>query len=123
TVVPMECGDLPARSAIRVPLTRVKGLTERIKTRLVAERQHQEFASLSGFYRRVVPAPEEMEAMIRVGAFDPFGKTRTAQFWEAQHLYRAFGEEGRGQRSEVRSQKSEDRLLTRAALPGLQSRD
>ena len=27
-----------------------------------------------------------MEAMIRVGAFDEFGDTRTRQFWQAQHL-------------------------------------
>jgi DNA polymerase III alpha subunit len=79
----------------------VKGLTERTKTRIVAERQRGEFASLSDFYRRVAPAPEEMEAMIRVGAFDSFGKRRTAQFWEAQHL----GAEMRGQISEIRGQK------------------
>src|SRR5438477_6083945 len=87
-----ESADKSAHSkmkAIRVPLTRVKGLTERTRTHILAERQRQEFASLSDFYRRVVPAPEEMEAMIRVGAFDRFGKTRTAQFWEAQHLYQA----------------------------------
>jgi DNA polymerase III alpha subunit len=90
--------------SIRVPLTRVKGLTERTRERLVAERHRGEFASMSDFYHRVVPAPDEMEAMIRVGAFDPFGKTRTAQFWEAQHL--AQGGEGRGQRSEGRGQKT-----------------
>jgi len=82
-----QSSGLSAHKAIRVPLIRVKGLTERIKTRILAEHQRREFSSLSDFYRRVVPTPEEMEAMIRVGAFDPFGKTRTAQFWEAQHLY------------------------------------
>ena len=29
--------------------------------------------------------------MLRVGAFDVFGKARTAQFWEVQQLYHAFG--------------------------------
>ncbi len=82
------------RQSIRVPLTRVKGLTEQTRDRLVAERQHQEFASMSDFYCRAAPTPEEMEAMIRVGAFDCFGKARTAQFWEAQHLAR--GQESRG---------------------------
>ncbi len=75
--------------SIRVPLTRIKGLTDRAKSRIVAERQNQEFTSLADFYRRVDPAPEEMESMIRAGAFDSFGKARPAQFWEAQHLYRA----------------------------------
>jgi DNA-directed DNA polymerase III PolC len=80
------------QQAIRVPLTRLKGLTEQTRERLVLERRHGAFASLSDFYRRVAPAPEEMEAMIRVGALDEFGRTRTAQFWEAQHLHRAFGD-------------------------------
>jgi error-prone DNA polymerase len=77
--------------SIRVPLTRVKGLTERTTARMLDERGRSEFASLADFYRRVIPTPDEMEAMIRVGAFDGFGKTRTAQFWESRHLYHAFG--------------------------------
>ena len=58
---------------------------------MVEERQRSAFSSLSDFYRRVVPDREEMEAMLRVGAFDEFGKSRTAQFWEVQQLYHAFG--------------------------------
>src|SRR5438093_5927420 len=34
---------------------------------------------------------EELEAMIRVGAFDEFGETRTRQFWQAQHLLKTCG--------------------------------
>jgi DNA-directed DNA polymerase III PolC len=77
--------------SIRVPLTRVKGLTQRTQERVAEERQRSAFVSLSDFYRRVVPSREEMEAMLRVGAFDEFGKSRTAQFWEIQQLYHAFG--------------------------------
>ncbi len=77
---------------IRVPLTRAKGLTERTVKRLLAERERERFVSLSDFYRRVNPAPEEAEIMIRVGAFDEFGQSRTAQFWEFQRLHRAFGQ-------------------------------
>ena len=58
---------------------------------LAWERQQGGFRSLSDFYRRVVPGREEMEAMLRVGAFDEFGKSRTAQFWQAQQLCHAFG--------------------------------
>src|SRR5262245_49313589 len=79
-------------AALRVPLTRVKGLTQRTKERLLAERERAAFSSLSDFYRRVVPLPEEMESMIRVGAFDGYGATRTAQFWEARHLQHVFGD-------------------------------
>ena len=30
--------------------------------------------------------------MSRIGTFDGFGKTRTAQFWESRHLHHAFGD-------------------------------
>ena len=76
--------------AIRIPLTRVKGLTARCRDRMVDEHSRGKFVSPADFYHRVAPVPEEIEAMIRVGAFDEFGKTRTTQFWEARHLSRAF---------------------------------
>ncbi|PYK99785.1 MAG: fused DNA polymerase IV/DNA polymerase III subunit alpha [Verrucomicrobia bacterium] len=81
-----------SHQAIRVPLIRVKGLTERTRDRILQERGRGAFVSMDDFYRRVMPAPEETEAMIRVGAFDEFGKTRTAQFWEAQFLRRSYGD-------------------------------
>ena len=46
---------------------------------------------MSDFFHRVAPAGEELEAMIRVGAFDEFGETRTRQFWQAQYLLKTFG--------------------------------
>ena len=46
---------------------------------------------MSDFCRRVGPSGGELEAMIRVGAFDEFGETRTRQFWQAQHLLKRFG--------------------------------
>jgi DNA polymerase III alpha subunit len=39
-----------------------------------------------------MPTPDEIESMIRVGAFDGFGKARTAQFWESRHLQHTFGD-------------------------------
>jgi DNA-directed DNA polymerase III PolC len=77
--------------AVRVPLTRVQGLTQRTQEQMTGERQRGAFRSLSDFYRRVVPSREEMEALLQVGAFDEFGQSRTAQFWEVQQLYHAFG--------------------------------
>ena len=85
--------------AIRVPLTRTKGLTDHTIQRLLAERARGPFASLADFHRRVKPLPEEMEAMIRAGGLDEFGQTRTQQFWETQYLQRTFGstrESGQG---------------------------
>jgi DNA-directed DNA polymerase III PolC len=80
-----------ASCAIRVPLTRLKGLTARTADRLLAARRDSPFTSLLDFFRRVAPSGEELEAMIRAGAFDEFGETRTRQFWQAQHLLKTFG--------------------------------
>jgi DNA-directed DNA polymerase III PolC len=82
--------------AIRVPLTRTKGLTERTVKHLLAEREHGQFGSLADFHRRVKPLPEELEAMIRAGGFDGFGQSRTRQFWEAQQLLKGGGRSAQG---------------------------
>ncbi|MGA2865521.1 MAG: DNA polymerase IV [Verrucomicrobiota bacterium] len=71
---------------IRVPLLRLKGLTQRTAQASLRERAQGEFSSLSDFLLRVQPLPEEMEALIRVGAFDAFGQTRTTQYWEFKAL-------------------------------------
>jgi DNA polymerase-3 subunit alpha len=77
--------------AIRVPLTNLKGLTNETARKLIAAFRQKAFVSITDFFSRVAPAAEELEAMIRVGAFDQFGETRTRQFWQAQHLLRTFG--------------------------------
>jgi DNA-directed DNA polymerase III PolC len=77
-------------NAIRVPVTRLKGLTERSSDRLLAARKENPFASLADFFHRVRPSGEELEAMIRAGAFDAFGEPRTRQFWSAQYLLHTF---------------------------------
>jgi DNA-directed DNA polymerase III PolC len=82
---------VPQGRDIRAPLTRVKGLTTRTADRLLAARERGPFTSLADFFRRVAPAGEELEAMIRAGAFDEFGDTRTRQFWQAQHLVKTCG--------------------------------
>ena len=54
---------------------------------------------MTDFFHRVKPTGGELEAMIRVGAFNEFGDTRTRQFWQAQHLlktYSVFTEPGQG---------------------------
>ena len=88
----------PVGKSIRVPIRYIKGMTERTNERLLVEHDRAPFESLAAFYRRVALSPEEAEAMLRVGAFDEFGKTRTAQFWECQFLQRSFGKaDGGGQ--------------------------
>jgi DNA polymerase III alpha subunit len=77
--------------SIRVPVTRVKGLTERTVERLLREHARSEFTSVRDFYFRVAPRPEEMEALIRVGALDVLGQPRTGQVWEYRRAHAAFG--------------------------------
>ena len=81
---------VPHGQSIRVPVTQVKGLTERTADALLKARERGCFTSMTEFYHRVVPSAEELEVMIRAGAFDEFGETRTRQFWQAQHLVRTF---------------------------------
>jgi len=73
-----------------VPVTHVKGLTTRTAQRLVAEHELSPFASLPDFLARVQPSGEEAEAMLRAGAFDEFGESRTRQFWDVQYVLKSF---------------------------------
>src|SRR5206468_2837022 len=82
---------VPRGRSVRAPLTRVKGLTTRTTDAMLAARERGPVTSMSDFFHRVAPAGEEREAMIRVGAFDDFGETRTRQFWQAQHLLKTCG--------------------------------
>ncbi len=82
---------VPHGNSIRVPMTRVKGLTTRTTEAILDARERGAFDSLADFFRRVSPVGEELEAMIRAGAFDEFGETRTRQFWQAQHLLKRCG--------------------------------
>lgn len=69
---------LPHGNLIRVPLTRVKGLTTRTTDAMIEARKSRTFNSLADFFRRVAPAGEELEAIIRAGAFDEFGRRARA---------------------------------------------
>jgi DNA polymerase III alpha subunit len=82
---------VPHRNLIRVPITKMKGLADRTSDTIIEARAHGAFASLADFFHRVTPSSEELESMIRAGAFDIFGDKRTRQFWQAQYLLRTFG--------------------------------
>lgn len=72
--------------AIRVPLRFIKNVTGAFLGRYKAERLHAAFASLRDFYERTRPTASEMLNLIRAGAFDGFGESRTTQFWHLQHI-------------------------------------
>jgi DNA polymerase III alpha subunit len=82
---------VPHGNELRVPLIRLKGLTERTTDAMLNARQRGPFTSMADFFHRVAPTGEELEAMIRVGTFDVFGESPTRQFWQAQHLLRTNG--------------------------------
>lgn len=86
------CGD-----KIRVPLARMKGLSESTVKRMIQERQRAPFDSLRDFCERVHPNTDELENLGRVGGFDEFGMPRTRQFWEARAFISATsGADGQG---------------------------
>jgi len=68
---------------IKVPLGMVKGLSERLLERIEEKRP---FVSLSDFCRRCLPAADEAMALLRAGAFDGCGTSRTELFWELRAL-------------------------------------
>ncbi|MGV3772371.1 MAG: DNA polymerase III subunit alpha, partial [Verrucomicrobiales bacterium] len=76
---------IPHGRAIRVPLTHIKGLRQQTTERILVAHAARPFESIQDFFHRVNPNAAELESMIRVGAFDEFGDTRTRQFWQAQH--------------------------------------
>ncbi len=68
---------------IRVPLMQIKGLSEGLLARIEGERP---FVSLADCWRRCAPNADEAMALLRAGAFDAFGASRTEQFWELRSL-------------------------------------
>jgi DNA polymerase III alpha subunit len=75
-----------AKAELRVPLWKVKDLTDKTANRITAEIGQRCFSSLKDFYNRVVPTKAEAQNLIRAGAFDSFGELRTTQFWHLQQL-------------------------------------
>jgi len=74
---------VPEGGMIRVPLCAIKGLSQRT---LAAWDAGKPFSSLRDFYLRCRPTADEMTALMRLGAFDGFGESRTAQFWQFREL-------------------------------------
>jgi DNA polymerase III alpha subunit len=73
-------------TSIRVPLWKVKDLTQGTLSRIDKEKRHAPFASLRDFCLRSGASASEMENLIRVGAFDSFGENRPEQVWQARQI-------------------------------------
>ncbi len=86
-----ESEEGPSKTGgIRVPISAIKGLSQQTLDRLMEQWDRSNFVSLSDFYHRVWPQEYELELLMRVGALDGFGLSRTAQFWQMKQLSHAF---------------------------------
>jgi len=83
SVFSVQCSAGSRGKRIRVPLCMIKGLSEGLLGRIAMGRP---FDSLADFRRRGAPQMEEAMALLRAGAFDGFGLSRTEMFWELRAL-------------------------------------
>jgi error-prone DNA polymerase len=74
------------KAFLRVPLWKIKDLSDGTVERIEKGVRHNRFSSLADFYQRVCPSKTEAQNLIRAGAFDSFGLPRTTQFWHLQQL-------------------------------------
>jgi len=87
---------IPSRtySAIRVPVSHIRGLSEQFLARFLAERDRGEFGSLRDFVERCRPGEAESLALLDSGALDALGESRPAMFWELRRLSAMRGRAG-----------------------------
>jgi error-prone DNA polymerase len=78
----------PLGKAIRVPLRCIRDLSAGTLERWRAGRSSSAFTSVRDFCERVRPEGQEALNLIRAGAFDSLGGTRTEQFWRCLHSSR-----------------------------------
>jgi DNA polymerase III alpha subunit len=74
------------RGALRVGLSRVKGLSERTLKAILSEREREPFVALPDFLARTGAHADEAEHLIQCGAFDSFDRTRPEMLWRLHLL-------------------------------------
>ena len=104
-----------SKRALRVGLMQVKGLrVETILAILRSRGEHGAFRSLEDFLARIPAERDEIEALIKCGAFDGVcAMTRPAMLWQ-WNLLQARGQHGHAGKRAVRSAASMD---TEKAIP------
>jgi DNA-directed DNA polymerase III PolC len=81
-------GPAPSRPALRIGLSKVKGLSERTIDAVLATRAERgPFVSLPDFLERSGAHRDEAETLIQVGAFDGFDRTRPELLWRLHLLH------------------------------------
>jgi len=75
----------PRANAVRIGLLQVKGLTEATVEALLEARERDGFfTALGDFLRRVPVRDDELEVLVKVGAFDAFEWTRPELLWKVE---------------------------------------
>src|SRR5579872_7387723 len=72
--------------ALRIGLSQVRGIGEKHREPLTAEREHGPYADLRDFVLRTMLSKDILESLAAVDAFACFGLTRRDAFWEVQRL-------------------------------------
>lgn len=71
------------KAGIRVGLMEIRHLRRRTARAILREREKKPFISWADFIRRTVPDCRELKSLIRSGALDSLGESRTALLWKA----------------------------------------
>ena len=64
----------------------IEGLEEKIIHQLIKERDKGKYINLNNFIERIHPGIEQLNILIRIGAFRSFGKNKKELLWEANFL-------------------------------------
>lgn len=72
--------------ALRIGLSQVRGIGEKHKDKLNAERDRAPYADLRDFVLRAGLSKDILESLAAVGAFGCFGLARRSAFWDVQRL-------------------------------------
>ncbi|MFN2432784.1 MAG: DNA polymerase III subunit alpha [Gemmatimonadota bacterium] len=77
-----------SRGTIRVPLAQVRGLGAETARRIVEARRWGPFVSLRDVAGRAGPGKDELESLVKCGALDALGRSRTTLLLEARLLWK-----------------------------------
>jgi DNA-directed DNA polymerase III PolC len=77
-----------SRGTLRIPLTQVKGLGAETIGRILEARRWGRFGSLREFVSRTGAGSDEVESLVKGGALDSLGRSRTTLLLEARLLWR-----------------------------------
>ncbi|MEO6502332.1 MAG: error-prone DNA polymerase [Jatrophihabitantaceae bacterium] len=76
-------GPGPSQPAVRLGLSSVRAISDELARRIVAEREHRDYTSITELARRVGLNTTQLEALATAGAFESLGASRREALWVA----------------------------------------